>query len=88
MGIQAAATPVFAQRSRLADGAWLEIRLAQDARGLHFRLAYGRDGDCLLCYESRAPRGPLRTLRGRAAPYVFRSVEQLRYDFERDAETL
>jgi hypothetical protein len=27
-------------------------------------------------------------LRGRAAPYAFRSVEQLRYDFERDLETL
>jgi len=27
-----------------------------------------------------------RTLRGRESAYAFRSVEQLRYDFERDAE--
>jgi len=28
----------------------------------------------------------VRTLRGRASAYEFRSVEKLRYDFERDAE--
>jgi hypothetical protein len=27
-----------------------------------------------------------RTVRGRRLPYEFRSVEQLRYDFERDVE--
>lgn len=85
---KASSALVFEQRSLQAGGAWIEIRLAQDARGLHYRLAYGRDGDCLLCYENRPPSGHLRTLRGRAVPYAFRSVEQLRYDFERDAEAL
>ncbi|HYG55560.1 MAG TPA: hypothetical protein VD965_09730 [Burkholderiales bacterium] len=28
-----------------------------------------------------------RRVRGRTLPYEFRSVEQLRYDFEKDAET-
>ena len=28
----------------------------------------------------------IKTLRGRASAYEFRSVEKLRYDFERDAE--
>ena len=29
----------------------------------------------------------MKNIRGRKSPYEFRSVEQLRYDFERDVET-
>ena len=29
-----------------------------------------------------------RIIRGRSSPYGFRSVEQMRYDFERDVEAL
>ena len=29
-----------------------------------------------------------RKIRGRVTPYAFRSVEQMRYDFERDVEAL
>jgi hypothetical protein len=29
-----------------------------------------------------------RTVRGRTSAYAFRSVEQMRYDFERDVEAL
>lgn len=76
------------QRCLLPDGAWLEIRLARGAQTLAYRLAYLRGGECLLSYERRAAQGDQRVLRGRAAPYAFRSVEQLRYDFERDLEAL
>jgi hypothetical protein len=79
---------VLEQRCLLPDGASIEIRLARGARGPAYRLAYLRGGECLLSYERRAAQGDLRVLRGRAAPYAFRSVEQLRYDFERDLETL
>lgn len=79
---------LFEQHCLLPDGDWLEIRLAREAHGLAYRLAYLRGGECLLCYEHRAARPHARTLRGRAVPYAFRSVEQLRYDFERDLETL
>jgi hypothetical protein len=44
---------------------------------LRYRLAYGER----VVYENGR-----RTLRGRSSPYQFRSVEQLRYDFERDVE--
>ena len=44
---------------------------------LRYRLSYGDR----VVYENGR-----RTLRGRSAPYEFRSVEQLRYDFERDVE--
>ena len=52
--------------------ALLEIEL--DA-GLRYRLRYGD----LVEYQNGR-----RTVRGRRSAYEFRSVEQLRYDFERD----
>jgi hypothetical protein len=52
----------------------LEIALYDHRR---YRLRYG----ALVEYENG-----VRRLRGRAGRYEFRSVEQLRYDFERDVE--
>jgi len=88
MTIPATPAVVFEQRCAHPDGAWTEIRLARGARGYLYRLAFGRGEACLLCYEHTGPQGHARILRGRATPYVFRSVEQLRYDFERDLEAL
>ena len=45
--------------------------------GEAYRLSYGD----IVVYENGR-----RRLRGRWAPYAFRSIEQLRYDFERDVE--
>jgi hypothetical protein len=50
----------------------LEVELHDD---LSYLLRYGE----LVEYRNHR-----RRVRGRARPYVFRSVEQLRYDFERD----
>lgn len=55
-------------------GEVLAIELHADRR---YRLAYG---DAVEYTPGR------RRLRGRTLPYEFRSVEQLRYDFERDVE--
>ena len=44
---------------------------------LRYRLAYGEH----VVYENGR-----RTVRGRSTAYAFRSVEQLRYDFERDVD--
>ncbi len=52
----------------------LEVELHDDLR---YRLRYGE----LVEYADHR-----RRLRGRAAGYEFRSVEQLRYDFERDVQ--
>lgn len=57
----------------LAD-AILEVELHSDLR---YRLRYGD----LVEYENGR-----RRVRGRSSRYEFRSVEQLRYDFERDVE--
>jgi len=76
------------QRCQLPEGDCIEVRLARTARGLAYRLAYLRGGECLLCYEHGGAGRHARMLRGRVAPYAFRSVEQLRYDFERDLEAL
>ena len=54
-------------------------RLTVFLRGSTYRLDYGG----LVIYENGK-----RTVRGRTTPYAFRSVEQMRYDFERDVEAL
>ena len=60
------------QEKALVDGVLLEIELQDDLR---YRLCYGE------LVEYRDGR---RRIRGRESAYEFRSVEQLRYDFERD----
>jgi hypothetical protein len=72
------------ERALQPGGALLGVWLWRDARGLKYRLECERAGQSLVRYDNESPRGPLRALGGRAAPYAFRSVEQLRYDFERD----
>ena len=59
----------------LAD-AVVRVRLDEKLR---YRLSYGED----IVYENGR-----RTVRGRGSLYEFRSVETLRYDFERDVEAL
>jgi hypothetical protein len=49
------------------------------ARGGRWSLRYGRPGAWLVAYEDGK-----RVIGGRRQPYEFKSVEQLRYDFERD----
>ncbi len=56
----------------LFQGEILDVELHDD---LGYRLAFG---DSVL-YENH-----LKRIRGRTSAYQFRSVEQLRYDFERD----
>ena len=53
----------------------VDVQLA----GEHYRLSYGE----LVVYENGR-----RRVRGRWTPYEFRSVEQLRYDFERDVDAV
>jgi hypothetical protein len=60
----------------LLEHALLRIELDED---LNYRLSYGD----LVIYENGR-----RRVRGRVQPYELRSVEQLRYDFERDVEAL
>ncbi|MEA3195659.1 MAG: hypothetical protein QOD26_3992 [Betaproteobacteria bacterium] len=65
---------VLAEKVLLPDGILLEIELHGDLRYL---LRYGE----LVEYENGR-----RKVKGRGSRYEFRSVEQLRYDFERDIE--
>ena len=58
----------------LLEDSWLEVELHDDLR---YRLRYG---DLVEHQNAR------RRVRGRSTAYEFRSVEQLRYDFERDVE--
>lgn len=58
----------------LLEGGLLEIELRRD---FTYRLRYG---DLVEYVNNR------RRVRGRSFPYEFRSVEQLRYDFEQDVK--
>lgn len=66
------------ERHLRADGRMIEAGIDSQAR---YRLRFGRPGAWLVSYEDGR-----RTLKGRRQPYAFRSVEQLRYDFEKDVE--
>ena len=54
-------------------------RFVLELDGNRYRLSYGD----LVIYENGK-----RTVRGRTTAYAFRSVEQMRYDFERDVQGL
>jgi len=54
------------------------VRIELD-NDLRYRLSYGEE----IVYENGR-----RTVRGRSTSYEFKSVEKLRYDFERDVEAL
>jgi len=69
-----------------ADASRVELLLWRSARGFAYRLECAHAGALLVRYDNETPRGHLRSVLGRVAPYEFRSVEQLRYDFERDAQ--
>jgi hypothetical protein len=55
--------------------------------GFKYRLYYGRGGVCLVRYDNETGKGDHRHVHGRELPYEFKSIEQLRRDFERDVKT-
>ena len=68
----------WTERHLRADGRLIEAAVDAPSR---YRLRFGRPGAWLVSYEDGR-----REVKGRRQPYAFRSVEQLRYDFERDVE--
>jgi len=62
----------------IGDGFELALRISRERQ---FVLCLRRGRTLLVEY-----RDGRRLIRGRASPYEFKSVEKLRYDFERDAE--
>ena len=67
---------VLLKETVLLAHATLRIELDDDLR---YRLSYG---DAVVYENGR------RRVRGRVQAYALRSVEQLRYDFERDVEAV
>ena len=80
-------SPLHAEVVLRGDGSRIELRLWRDAQGPACRIECLRAGETLLRYQADS-RTAVRALRGRGAPYAFRSIEQLRYDFERDLEEI
>lgn len=67
---------MLVERCVLGGGHRLEVRVGE---GEDYRLALCRGGEVLIEYLPGS-----RRIRGRRMDYAFRSIEQLRYDFERD----
>ena len=74
--------PGYEERVVLAEGVLAEIALERAGR---YRLRFARAGELLVEYRSDGAQHRRRS-RGGEHGYEFRSVEQLRYDFERDVE--
>lgn len=88
------ATLLLHEKVVLPDEAVIEIviwRLPQATadrpHGLKYRLYYGRRGVCVVRYDNETGKGDHRHVGGRETSYEFRSIEQLRRDFERDMKT-
>ena len=73
---------MFEERFLMGDGEVLEVRLFEERV---FTLACRRKKQTLVEYKYNG-KGCMKILRGRESPYEFKSVEKLRYDFERDVE--
>ena len=67
---------ILFQETLILEG--IELRLVVE-EGPRYRLRYGD----LIEYRDGRKR-----IRGRTSAYPFRSIEQLRYDFERDLKSL
>ena len=87
------ATLLLHEKLLLTDEAIIEIVLwklpeatTDRPHGFKYRLFYGRRGVCLVRYDNETGKGDHRHIRGREMPYEFRSVEQLRWDFEEDVK--
>ena len=85
------ATLLLHEKVVLPDESIMEIVLwrlpeptLERPHGLKYRLYYGRRGVCLVRYDNETGKGDYRHVGGREMPYDFKSVEQLRRDFERD----
>ena len=72
---------MFEERVVLPEGRRIEILLDRE---MHYRLRFLEGNSPVVEYASDGG-GHRRRLRGRDLAYEFKSVEQLRYDFERDA---
>jgi hypothetical protein len=68
---------------RLADGSTLVARVAPDRS---YRLGLYHRGAPLVEFWCEGGGAHRRRVGDRTSVYEFRSIEQLRYDFERDAE--
>ncbi len=73
---------MFEERIVLPEGGFFDLRLLGVNR---YSLSFRRARQVLVEYKGGGKRHS-KMLRGRVSPYEFKSVEKLRYDFERDVE--
>jgi Family of unknown function (DUF6516) len=89
------ATQLVRRRIEYADNRFAEVvvwQLDQRVPGskhlFKYRLAYVVNEECVLRYDNETGKGDHRHVRDREFDYVFRSIETLLSDFERDVRRL
>jgi hypothetical protein len=87
------ATLLLREKVVLPDESIIEIVLWRLPRptpdrphGFKYRMYYGRRGVCLVRYDNETGKGDHRHVHGRELPYEFKSLAELRRDFERDVK--
>ena len=89
------AQPLFHRTRRLVDGSIVDMVIwqlpqidAERPHGLKYRLYYGKDGRCLVCYDNERGKGDHRHIRDQELPYRFESVNKLMADFLVDVKQI
>ena len=73
---------MYEEHVLLPGGGVFELRFLDQ---MHYSLSFRRNQKLLVEYRGNGEQYR-KTVRGRESDYAFKSVEQLRYDFEHDAE--
>lgn len=82
---------LLSRKSEVVNGGWVELviwKLPQATpdrpHGYKYRLAYVRDGVCVLRYDNERGKGDHRHCRDMEEDYAFTSLDGLLADFLRD----
>ena len=83
------------ERKQLEEGGFIDLilwRLPSGStgrpHGYKYRLAYVRDGRCVLRYDNETGKGDHRHIGSREERYTFTTVDTLLKDFVRDVRAL
>jgi len=83
------------ERKELEEGGFIDLilwkvpsRATGRPHGYKYRLAYERDGRCVLRYDNETGKGDHRHIGSREEPYTFTTIDALLKDFMRDVRAL
>lgn len=89
------ATLLLGERTELEQGGFVELMLwklpkptVERPHGFKYRLAYVREGQCVLRYDNETSKGDHRHVGSQEESYRFTTVDMLLSDFVRDVRAI